>query len=63
MVSKTYLVKLSSLPSQKVVAVKVEIHGQHVAFLNANNGLAGLFHLDRVESWKEVAADPPILLP
>jgi hypothetical protein len=60
MVSKTYLVKLRSLAIQSVVAVKVEIHGEHVVFLNANHGLAGLFHLDTVESWRETASDPPM---
>lgn len=53
MVSKTYIVKFRSHATRYVVAVKVEIHHEHVAFLNANNGLAALFRLDTVESWIE----------
>jgi hypothetical protein len=60
MVRTTYLVKLRSLAIQYVVAAKVEIHGEHVAFLNSNHGLAGLFHLDTVESWNAITFDTPV---
>jgi hypothetical protein len=58
-VSKTYIVKFRSHATRYVVAVKVEIHHEHVAFLNANNGLAALFRLDTVESWIETCTLSP----
>ena len=37
-----------------VVATRVEVHGEHLAFLNSNGELAGLFLFESVESWSEL---------
>jgi hypothetical protein len=57
MADKTYLVRLK--PPQRdvycVIAVSVEIHGEHLVFLNSNGKLLVLILLEIVESWTESA--------
>ena len=53
---KTYLVrfKCSDLDPHLIIAVSVEIHGEHLVFLRSEGSLAALFVLEIVESWCEV---------
>ena len=57
MADKTYLVRLK--PPQRdvywVIAERVEIHGEHLVFLNAQGKLLVLILLEIVESWTESA--------
>ncbi len=55
MPNKTFLVRLRSDTHQHVRANKVEVHGNHLVFLTAEGKLAGVFLLDLVESWNEIA--------
>jgi hypothetical protein len=57
MPNKTFLVRLRSDAIQYVRAAKVEMHGEHLAFLTANGKLAALFMFEIVESWNEM--EPP----
>lgn len=43
MPNRTYLVKLKSNSLQQVRAEKVEVHGEHLAFLTSQGKLAALF--------------------
>jgi hypothetical protein len=56
MADQTYLVKLKppGRGVQHVIAAIVEIHGDHLAFLDAKRKLAALFLLEIVESWNEM---------
>jgi hypothetical protein len=40
---------------QQVKAATVEVHGKHLGFLTDKGKLAGVFLLDLVESWNEIA--------
>jgi hypothetical protein len=55
MANKTYLVRLK--PPQRhayyVIAERVEIHGEHLVFLDAQGKLLVLVLLEIVESWTE----------
>jgi hypothetical protein len=57
MADKTYLVRLK--PPQRdvycVIAECVEIHGEHLVFLNSQGKLLVLILLEIVESWTESA--------
>jgi hypothetical protein len=61
MAEKTYLVRLKppDLAIQQVVAVGAQIQGEHLVFVDSSGKLAGLFHLDLVESWTEISPDSP----
>jgi hypothetical protein len=59
MPNKTFLVRLRSDANQHVRATTVEVHGNHLVFLTEKGKLAGAFLLDLVESWNEIAPDPP----
>jgi hypothetical protein len=50
---KTYIVRFKppQMGVQLVAASRAEIHGDHIALLNANGQLAALLLLDIVESW------------
>jgi hypothetical protein len=51
-----YLVRIKP-PSgalQHVTAVRAEIHGEHLVFLNSEGKLAALFLMEIVESWNEI---------
>jgi hypothetical protein len=39
---------------QHVTAVRAEIHGEHLVFLNSEGKLAALFLMEIVESWNEI---------
>jgi hypothetical protein len=54
MPNRTYLVKLRTNALQQVRAAKVEVHGEHLAFLTPQGKLAALFLLEIVESWNEI---------
>ena len=56
MPDKTYLVRLKSNAVQHVRAAKVEMHGEHLAFLTEKGNLSALFLFEIVESWNEIAA-------
>jgi hypothetical protein len=58
MPNRTFLVGLRSDAIQQVRAATIEVHGQQLVFLTAKGKLAALFHLDLVESWKEIEAEP-----
>ena len=53
MVDLTYIVALKppSQAVQQVVAATVEVHGEHLVFLNADDKLAALFLMEIVQSW------------
>lgn len=55
MTGKTYLVRFKppEINTQLVLAERVQIYGEHLAFLNANGELAALFLLETVEGWSE----------
>jgi hypothetical protein len=58
---KSYQVrfKCSDLSPQLVIAVSVEIHGEHIVFLRSDGSLAAFFVLEIVESWPEVNSSGP----
>jgi hypothetical protein len=56
MLNKTFLVRLRSNAHLHVRAIKVEVHGNHLVFLTEKGKLAGVFLLDLVESWNEIAS-------
>ncbi len=53
MVEQTYLeaFRPPSQAIQHVVAATVEVHGEHLVFLNAEGKLAALFMMEIVETW------------
>ena len=53
MIDQTYLVALKppSHAVQHVIAASLEIHGEHLVFLNAEGNLAALFLMEIVQSW------------
>ena len=58
MADTAYLVRFkgADLPPELVIAERIEVHGEHLAFLKADGSLAALFVLEIVESWYEVKA-------
>jgi hypothetical protein len=56
MTDTAYLVrfKRADLPPELAIAEKIEVHGEHLAFLRADGSLAALFVLEIVETWFEV---------
>ena len=54
---KTFLVqyKAPETSSQIVVAARIEVHGEHLVFVNSEGKLAALFLMEIVESWREIA--------
>jgi hypothetical protein len=56
MPNKTILVRLkvSRVAFQHVRAVRAEIRGEHLAFIDAKGRLAALFLMEAVESWHEI---------
>jgi hypothetical protein len=56
MPDKTYLVqcKAPEASSQIVVAASIEVHGEHLAFLNSEGKLAALFLMENVKSWNVI---------
>ena len=58
MADTAYLVRFNraDLPPELVIAERIEVHGEHLAFLKADGSLAALFVLEIVESWYEVKA-------
>jgi hypothetical protein len=56
MPNKNFLVRLRSDAHQHVRAATVEVHGNHLVFLTEKGKLAGVFLLDLVESWNEIAS-------
>jgi hypothetical protein len=61
MPEKTYLVRLkvSRAAFQQVKAVRAEIHGDHLVFVNSDGKLAALFLMEIVESWNEISDGTP----
>jgi hypothetical protein len=61
MADETYIVKLKppQMSVQVVAASTAEIHGDHLALLNANGELVALLLLDIVESWSVVRPAKP----
>jgi hypothetical protein len=59
MLVKTYLVRFKrpDMPTRLVIASSAEIHGEHLAFLQADGRLAALFVLEIVKSWAETFND------
>jgi hypothetical protein len=57
MVDQTHLVALKppSQAVQHVVATTVEVHGEHLVFLNAEGKLAALFMMEIVQSWNVIS--------
>jgi hypothetical protein len=53
MIDQTYLValKLPSHAVQHVIAASLELHGEHLVFLDAEGRLAALFLMEIVRSW------------
>jgi hypothetical protein len=56
MPDKTYLVqcKAPEGSGQIVLAATIEVHGEHLAFLNSAGRLAALFLLENVKSWNVI---------
>jgi hypothetical protein len=57
MTGKTYLVRFKAPDTSPklVVAEDIQIHGEHLIFLNSKGDLAALFLLEIVESWSELS--------
>jgi hypothetical protein len=57
---KRYLIKFTppELMSETVEAAEVEIHGDHLVFLNGRGCLAGMFLFDIVEGYCELGTRP-----
>jgi hypothetical protein len=57
MTDKTYLVRFKAPDTvpELVVAEDIQIHGEHLIFLNSKGDLAALFLLEIVESWSELS--------
>lgn len=51
MVDHSYRVRLTTQPVQHVIASTVQLHGDHLVFLNSNGQLTALFLKNVVESW------------
>jgi hypothetical protein len=51
MLDHTYRVRLTIQTVQHVIASTVQIHGDHLIFMNAKGQLAALFLKDLVRSW------------
>jgi hypothetical protein len=53
---KTYIVrfKVPEIMMETVKAVRVEIQGDHLVFMDLQGRLAALFLMELVESWSEV---------
>jgi hypothetical protein len=64
LIDATYIVRLKppQIGVQIVAASTAEIHGDHIALLNANGQLVALLLLDMVESWS-VVKPPSSLCP
>ena len=56
MPDKTYMVifKESTIGPQLVRAERIEIHGEHLAFIRSDGELCGLFLFEIVKDWSEV---------
>lgn len=56
MPNKTILVRLkvSAVAFHHVRAVRAEIHGEHLAFLDDKGRLTAMFLMETVESWHEI---------
>jgi hypothetical protein len=52
MVDRSYQVRLRTRTVQHVIASAVQLHGDHLVFVNSNGQLAALFLKDLVISWK-----------
>jgi hypothetical protein len=52
MVDHNYRVRLKTQTVQHVTASTVELHGDHLVFVNSRGQLAALFLRDLVRSWK-----------
>jgi len=53
---KTYIVqfKVPAIMVQTVKAVRAEMQGDHLVFIDSQGRLAGLFLMELVESWSEL---------
>jgi hypothetical protein len=56
MSDRAYLIRFkeTKFPPDLIVAVNVELHGEHVAFLRSDGTLAALLMLEIVDSWSEL---------
>jgi hypothetical protein len=55
MADSAYLVRFKAAdpPPELVIAERIEVHGEHLVFLRADDSLAALFVLEIIESWFE----------
>ncbi len=53
---KTYIVRFKTpdIATDAVVAARVKVHDEHLAFVNSKGRLAALFLFENVESWSEL---------
>jgi hypothetical protein len=53
---KTYIIRFKTpdIATDAVVAARVEVNGEHLAFLNSKGELAALLRFEVVESWSEL---------
>jgi hypothetical protein len=53
MINKRYIVRFKApeIKSQRLTAANVEVYGDHLVFLNADEKPVGIFLLEIVESW------------
>ena len=56
MPDKTYLVRFKEpeLAPQLVRAASVEVHGEHLAFLQSGGELSAMFMFESVRDWSEI---------
>jgi hypothetical protein len=56
MTDKTFLVQLKprELSIQPVIAMRAQIHADHIVLLDSSGKLAALFLMEVVESWTEL---------
>jgi hypothetical protein len=59
MPDKTFLAQCKAPEASRiVVAATLEVHGEHLAFLNSEGELAALFLMEIVESWNVLNDGP-----
>jgi hypothetical protein len=57
--NRTFHVKLNGAGDFLIKAARLEVHDEHLVFLDSRGHLAGLFLLQDVESWSELLVDVP----
>jgi hypothetical protein len=59
MVDTTFLVHLKTpnLGTERVIAARAEVRGEHLLLLQSNGQLAAAFMLENIKSWSEASPE------